>query len=171
MLAPQRSGRCKDAMTNTIASAAPRRGPSSTDFKADAAAAAEAARRGSQQSLEPPARVLVADDNVDAAVGLAMFLEALGYDVRTAHNGPAALDLARRWQPQAVFLDISMPLIDGDEVCRKLRQERWGKKAMIAAVTGFGMAEDRKRSFEAGFDHHLVKPVDPRSIIKLLQSL
>ncbi len=157
-------------MNHDLPTGAPRGGPSSTDLNAGAAAD-EAARRGNQQSLEPPTRVLVADDNVDAAVGLAMFLEALGYDVRTAHNGPAALDLARRWQPQAVFLDISMPLIDGDEVCRKLRQERWGKKAMIAAVTGFGMAEDRKRSFDAGFDHHLVKPVDPRSIIKLLQSL
>lgn len=133
--------------------------------------ATEASRRGEQHTADAQPRVLVADDNVDAAVGLAMFLEALGYDVRTAHNGPAALELARRWQPQAVFLDISMPMIDGDEVCRKLRQERWGKSAMIAAVTGFGMAEDRKRSFEAGFDHHLVKPVDPRSIIKLLQSL
>jgi CheY-like chemotaxis protein len=100
-----------------------------------------------------------------------MFLEALGYDVRTAHNGPAALELAARWHPQAIFLDISMPLIDGDEVCRKLRQEGWGKNALIAAVTGFGMPEDRKRSFAAGFDHHLVKPVDPRLIIKLLQSL
>jgi CheY-like chemotaxis protein len=147
----------------------PRQGP--TRAQANAEAAKEAARRGSGQALEAPARVLVADDNVDAAVGLAMFLEALGYDVRTAHNGPAALDLARRWHPQAVFLDISMPLIDGDEVCRKLREERWGKKALIAAVTGFGMPEDRRRSFEAGFDHHLVKPVDPRVIIKLLQSL
>jgi CheY-like chemotaxis protein len=156
-------------MRHHVAPGAPPRGSSNPDLNNPAAA--EAARRGGQQALEAPARVLVADDNVDAAVGLAMFLEALGYDVRTAHNGPAALDLARRWQPQAIFLDISMPLIDGDEVCRKLRQERWGKKAMIAAVTGFGMAEDRKRSFEAGFDHHLVKPVDPRSIIKLLQSL
>jgi CheY-like chemotaxis protein len=148
----------------------PRQGPTRADRHIDAAAQ-EAARRGGAQGLEAPARVLVADDNVDAAVGLAMFLEALGYDVRTAHNGPAALDIARRWHPQAVFLDISMPLIDGDEVCRKLREERWGKKALIAAVTGFGMPADRKRSFEAGFDHHLVKPVDPRVIIKLLQSL
>jgi CheY-like chemotaxis protein len=147
----------------------PRQGPHTESAEQ---AARDAARRGGgSESVETPARVLVADDNVDAAVGLAMFLEALGYDVRTAHNGPAALDHARRWHPQAVFLDISMPLIDGDEVCRKLREERWGKKALIAAVTGFGMPEDRKRSFEAGFDHHLVKPVDPRTIIKLLQSL
>jgi CheY-like chemotaxis protein len=155
-------------MSHTQSSGTPRNDSGRTDAHVDAAA--EAARRHSR-ALGAHARVLVADDNVDAAVGLAMFLEALGYDVRTAHNGPAALDLARRWQPQAVFLDIAMPLIDGDEVCRKLRQERWGRKALIAAVTGFGMPEDRKRSFEAGFDHHLVKPVDPRVIIKLLQSL
>jgi CheY-like chemotaxis protein len=121
--------------------------------------------------LSAPARVLVADDNVDAAVGLGVFLETLGYEVRTAHNGPAALELARRWHPQAIFLDISMPLIDGDEVCRKVRQEEWGEDVLIAAVTGFGMPEDRKRSLEAGFDYHLVKPVDPRLIIRLLQSL
>src|SRR5262245_4812063 len=129
------------------------------------------ARRRHLKPLAAPARVLVADDNVDAAVGLGVFLETLGYEVRTAHNGPAALELARRWHPQAIFLDISMPLIDGDEVCRKLRQENWGKQALIAAVTGFGMPEDRRRSAESGFHHHLVKPVDPRSIIKLLQSL
>jgi CheY-like chemotaxis protein len=132
-------------------------------------AAADSLRGG--VPVATPAKVLVADDNVDAAVGLAMFLEALGYDVRTAHNGPAALELARRWRPQAIFLDISMPLIDGNEVCRKLRQESWGKEALIAAVTGFGMPEDRKRSSESGFDYHLVKPVDPRAIIRLLQSL
>jgi CheY-like chemotaxis protein len=132
-------------------------------------AAADTGRAG--VPVATPAKVLVADDNVDAAVGLAMFLEALGYDVRTAHNGPAALELARRWRPQAIFLDISMPLIDGNEVCRKLRQESWGKEALIAAVTGFGMPEDRKRSSESGFDYHLVKPVDPRAIIRLLQSL
>jgi CheY-like chemotaxis protein len=115
--------------------------------------------------------VLVADDNVDAANGLGMFLEALGYEVQTAHNGPAALELARRWHPQAMFLDISMPLIDGDEVCRKLREESWAQDVLIAAVTGFGSPEDRRRCFEAGFDHHIVKPADPRQIIELLQSL
>jgi CheY-like chemotaxis protein len=154
-------------MNHSFASGTPRHGDGRSGVDS---AASEAARRGSQE-LEKPARVLVADDNVDAAVGLAMFLEALGYEVRTAHNGPAALELARRWHPQAIFLDISMPLIDGDEVCRKLREERWGKNALIAAVTGFGMPEDRRRSLAAGFDHHLVKPVDPRHIIRLLQSL
>ncbi len=160
-----RSGRFLRPMVHHVTTGSPTYGA-----RADPAAA-EAARRGSAAPLATPAKVLVADDNVDAAVGLAMFLEALGYDVRTAHNGPAALELARRWHPQAIFLDISMPLIDGNEVCRRLRQESWGKEALIAAVTGFGMPEDRKRSSESGFDYHLVKPVDPRSIIKLLQSL
>jgi CheY-like chemotaxis protein len=139
--------------------------------RAAARPSAVAARRRHLKPLAAPARVLVADDNVDAAVGLGVFLETLGYEVRTAHNGPAALELARRWHPQAIFLDISMPLIDGDEVCRKVRQEEWGEDVLIAAVTGFGMPEDRKRSLEAGFDYHLVKPVDPRLIIRLLQSL
>ena len=96
-------------------------------------------------------------------------LETLGYEVRTAHNGPAALELARRWHPQAIFLDISMPLIDGDEVCRKVREEEWGEDVLIAAVTGFGMPEDRKRSLEAGFDYHLVKPADVRTLQSILR--
>jgi CheY-like chemotaxis protein len=129
------------------------------------------ARRKHLRRLGPPARVLVADDNVDAATGLGMFLEALGYDVQTAHNGPAALEIARRWHPDAMFLDISMPLIDGDEVCRRVREESWARDVLIAAITGLGSLEDRRRSFEAGFDHHIVKPADPRQIIKLLQSL
>jgi CheY-like chemotaxis protein len=116
-------------------------------------------------------RVLVADDNADAAEGLAAFLEALGHDVRTEHNGAAALETAITWQPDAIFLDISMPILEGHEVCKRLRREEWAQGAMIAAVTGFGAAEDRERSFESGFDYHLVKPVDPRSIVKLLQYL
>ena len=127
--------------------------------------------RAQSRPLPALARVLVADDNIDATVALALFLEALGYELRTAYNGSAALEVARRWRPEAIFLDISMPLIDGDEVCRRLRQERWGREVLIAAVTGFGKPEDRRRSLDAGFDYHLVKPVDPRSIVKLLQFL
>ena len=116
-------------------------------------------------------RVLVADDDVDAAAALAMLLEAVGYETRTAHNGSSALELARRWHPEAIFLDVSMPLINGDEVCRRLREERWGQGVLIAAVTGLSKPEDKRRSRAAGFDHHLVKPVDPKLILNLLQSL
>jgi len=116
-------------------------------------------------------RVLVADDDVDAAAALAVLLESVGYETRTAHNGSAALELARRWHPEAIFLDVSMPFIDGDEVCRRLREEGWSRGVLIAAVTGLSKPEDRRRSRAAGFDHHLVKPVDPRVILDLLQSL
>jgi CheY-like chemotaxis protein len=115
--------------------------------------------------------VLIADDHVDAAIGLAEWLETMGYEVYTAYDGIDALDTARRVRPDAMLLDITMPGLDGDEVCRRLRQEPWAREVMIAAVTGYSGAEDRRRSREAGFDHHFVKPVDPRKIRDLLQSL
>jgi CheY-like chemotaxis protein len=116
-------------------------------------------------------RVLIADDHVDAAIGLAEWLETMGYEVYTAYDGVDALDTARRVKPDALLLDITMPGLDGDEVCRRLRQEPWAREVMMAAITGYGGAEDRRRSREAGFDHHFVKPVDPRKIRDLLQSL
>ena len=121
---------------------------------------------------EPPcarARVLVADDNIDATIGLATFLDVLGHDVRTAYDGAAALDIARHWHPDALFLDLAMPSLDGNEVCSAIRQEPWAKEALIVAVTGFGRPEDRRASRAAGFDRHLVKPVDPSSIDRLLR--
>ncbi len=116
-------------------------------------------------------RVLIADDNVDAATGLAEWLEAMGYEVYTAYDGLEALEAARRLRPNAVLLDIAMPYLDGDEVCRRLREEGWAREVLIVAVTGFSSSEERRRSKEAGFDHHFVKPVDPREIRDILQSL
>ncbi|HET8699631.1 MAG TPA: response regulator [Gammaproteobacteria bacterium] len=116
-------------------------------------------------------RVLIADDHVDAAIGLAEWLETMGYEVYTAYDGNDALETARRVKPDALLLDITMPGIDGDEVCRRLRREPWARNVLIAAVTGYSGAEERQRSREAGFDHHFVKPVDPRKIRDLLQSL
>ena len=89
----------------------------------------------------------------------------------TAYDGNDALETARRVRPDALFLDITMPGIDGDEVCRRLRREPWARNVLIAAVTGYSGAEERRRSRAAGFDHHFVKPVDPRKIRDLLQSL
>jgi CheY-like chemotaxis protein len=134
------------------------------------------ASRGLSQSLTRKSafvscRVLVADDHVDAAIGLAEWLETMGYEVYTAYDGNDALETARRVKPDALLLDITMPGLDGDEVCRRLRQEPWAREVLIAAVTGYSGAEDRRRSREAGFDHHFVKPVDPRKIRDLLQSL
>ena len=127
--------------------------------------------RRARQAAFVSCRVLIADDHVDAAIGLAEWLETMGYEVYTAYDGIDALETARRIQPDALLLDITMPGLDGDEVCRRLRQEPWAREVMIAAVTGYSGAEDRRRSREAGFDHHFVKPVDPRKIRDLLQSL
>jgi CheY-like chemotaxis protein len=128
-------------------------------------------RSGDYESVIRPARVLIADDNVDAAVALAMFLEAIGYEVHAVHDGSTALAAARELRPDAILLDIAMPQMKGDEVCRALRQESWTEHVLIAAVTGFGTAEDRRRSLDAGFDYHMVKPLDPWRLADLLQSL
>jgi CheY-like chemotaxis protein len=114
-------------------------------------------------------RVLVADDNADAAGSLAAVLQMSGHDVRIARDGREALDLALRFQPQAALLDIGMPQLDGYEVCRRLRAQPDGAGMLIVALTGWGQADDRRRSEEAGFDEHLVKPADVRAIEALLE--
>jgi CheY-like chemotaxis protein len=143
--------------------------PGGGDVQRAAAAAAGARRR-----LQPAfvtLRVLIADDNVDAAEGLREWLEAMGYEAYTAYDGVAALEIARRLRPDAILLDIAMPFLNGDEVCRRLRAETWAEDVLIVAVTGFSGPEERRRSLEAGFDFHFVKPVDPRDLRSLLQSL
>jgi CheY-like chemotaxis protein len=104
--------------------------------------------------------VLIVDNNRDAADSLALLLRLAGHEVRTAYDGPAALDLARVWPPDVVLLDIGMPGMDGLEVARRLRQDLGLKQALLVALTGYGQDEDRRRSQEAGFNAHLVKPVD-----------
>jgi len=112
----------------------------------------------------PPRRVLVVDDNVDAAMSLAELLRHRGHDVRTAFEGVGAVAEAERFDPDAVVLDIGLPGIDGYETARRLRRLPSGRHMMIIAVTGWGQEEDRRRSREAGFDHHLVKPAHPDAI-------
>ncbi len=116
-------------------------------------------------------RVLVVDDNVDAAVSLGMLLKLAGQEVRVAYDGPAALRQAMDFHPQLVLLDIGMPGMDGYEVCRRLRHESALTKATVVALTGWGQDEDRRRSHEAGFDHHIVKPVEPSALQRLLDDL
>lgn len=127
--------------------------------------------RGRFQPAFVSSRVLIADDNVDAAVALGEWLEAMGYEVHTVYDGLDALETARRLHPDAVLLDIAMPSLNGDDVCRRLREEPWAEGVLIVAVTGFSGPEERRRSIDAGFDFHFVKPVDPRDIRALLQSL
>jgi PAS domain S-box-containing protein len=119
----------------------------------------------------PRARILVVDDNYDAATTLGMLLSLSGQDVQTAQDGAAALAAASAFQPHIVFLDIGMPGMDGYEVARRLRRASAGKMPTLVAVTGWGQEEDRRRSREAGFDHHLVKPIEFGDLDRLLRGL
>jgi signal transduction histidine kinase len=116
----------------------------------------------------PRHRVLLADDNVDFVSSLAALLAADGHDVRVAHDGAQALELARQFDPEFAFLDIGMPKVNGYEVARRLRDEAAG--CVLVAVTGWGQEADRQRAREAGFDRHLVKPVDPGQIEAILEA-
>ena len=113
-------------------------------------------------------RILVVDDNHDAAESLAMVLRSLGHEVHLEHDGPSALVAARALRPQALLLDIGLPRLDGYEVCRRLRSETWGRGLVIIAVSGWGAEEHVARAKAAGFDAHVVKPADPRRVIALL---
>jgi CheY-like chemotaxis protein len=133
------------------------------------------ARDGAAQKPEQPARrpgvarrVLVVDDNVDAASMLDMLLRSLGHETRVAHEGTAALRVAEEFRPDIVLLDIGMPGIDGYEVARRLRTLAKARPMRIVAVTGWGQEGDRERSREAGFDLHLVKPVDANELSRAL---
>ena len=108
------------------------------------------------------------DDNADAADGLAEYLRACGHDVRTAGGGPDAIGEASRMRPEVVLLDIGMPDMDGHEVARRLRAEFGSRACLLVALTGYGQESDRRLSREAGFDHHLVKPIDVRKLDRLL---
>jgi PAS domain S-box-containing protein len=116
-------------------------------------------------------RVLVVDDNRDAADSLAMLLEMWGCDVRKAYDGSLAIETARQFFPEAILLDIGMPHLDGHEVCRRIRGESWGKAIVIIALTGWGQEADRRRTKETGFDAHLVKPIHSDSAAALLTNL
>ena len=116
-------------------------------------------------------RVLVADDNIDGAEMLAAMLMAAGCEVRTVHTGEAALEEADRFRPDIALLDIGMPDVSGLDVGRRLRAQPWGANLVLVAVTGWGQEDDRQRSFEAGFDRHLVKPVDPNTLLELVRDL
>ena len=118
-----------------------------------------------------PVRILVVDDNQDSVDSLGLLLKLLGNEVRIAHDGLAAVDLANEFEPRVVLLDIGLPTLNGFEAAKRIRKQPWGKQAVMIAVTGWGEPVDRQRSKEAGFDHHLVKPVDPDVLINLLASL
>ncbi len=134
-----------------------------------ATAAVEEKREGNRAARSATRRrVLVADDNYDAAESMSLMLEIAGHEVVTAHDGLEALELAETFRPEVAFLDLGMPRLNGCETARQIRQEAWGKNVLLVALTGWGQEEDKRRSKESGFDVHLVKPVDPQAMAKIL---
>ncbi|RIK77619.1 MAG: hypothetical protein DCC67_12415 [Planctomycetota bacterium] len=119
----------------------------------------------------PARRILIVDDNRDSATSLAMLLKLKGNETHTAHDGVEALEQAARFLPEMVLLDIGLPRMNGLEVCRRMREQPWGKDTVIVALTGWGQDADRRRSQAAGFDRHLVKPVDLQSLTEMLAEL
>jgi CheY-like chemotaxis protein len=113
-------------------------------------------------------RVLVVDDNQDSANSLAKLLEMLGHDVAIANDGASAVDLAEVFRPDAIVLDVGLPVMDGHMVARRIRAEAWGRDVLLIAATGWGRADDRRRAIEAGFDHHMIKPLDLAELRNLL---
>jgi CheY-like chemotaxis protein len=140
-------------------------------------AARDAAARSvlKPNTAEPPpargSRILVVDDNADAAEGVAMLLEVFGYAVTVAGDGPAALEAARRQPPDVMLVDIGLPGMDGYELATRVRETPELNSVVLVALTGYGLDEDRRRAHAAGFAHHLTKPVPPAELRGLLATL
>jgi PAS domain S-box-containing protein len=126
---------------------------------------------GDGGTMVPARRILIVDDNRDSADSLAMLLELTGHEVHTAYDGAEGVETAERVRPEVVLLDIGMPKLNGYDACRRIRDQACGKDTLLIAMTGWGQDEDRRRTEEAGFDAHLVKPVDPEALMKLLAEL
>jgi PAS domain S-box-containing protein len=137
------------------------------------AAARVAAKTSAATELAdvPPCRVLVVDDNADAAAALRLLLEVQGHDARAAYTGPAALDVLAQFDAEVVLLDLGMPHMDGFEVARRIRALPRGRDVLLVALTGWGQANDRQRTADAGFDEHLTKPVDSERLAAILASV
>ena len=116
-------------------------------------------------------RVLVADDNVDAADTVALLLQTLGCEVRTVYDGASAVREAQAFRPDLALLDLGMPGVSGQTACRQIRAESWGASIVIVALTGWGQEDDRRQTASAGFDHHLIKPAEPEVLIQLVRDL
>ena len=119
------------------------------------------------QSSDKPARVLVVDDNQDAADSLATLLGVMGYEVRTAYDGPEAIEAADEFSPEVALLDIGLPQLSGYDIARHVRSRR-GNDVLLVAITGWGQEEDRRKAREAGFDHHFTKPADFDVLLDLI---
>jgi len=132
-------------------------------------------RRAEKEGRQPdqtlvPRRILVVDDNVDGATSLSTLLRIEGHEVRIAHDGQTALEVAKGFQPQIAILDIRMPGMDGYELARRLRQQVGLQNMSLVALSGYGQREDQLRSEQAGFNHHVTKPVDLKRLNALIAS-
>ena len=123
---------------------------------------------GSERAGQQARRILIADDNVDAAASLALLLQMQGHETRTAHNGQQAVELASAFNPDIIFMDLGMPQVDGIEATRQIRAKPWGKAMVIVALTGWGQERDRRQTREVGMDLHLVKPINLEGIAAVL---
>jgi CheY-like chemotaxis protein len=130
----------------------------------------EGSTKPAVEGSAPRRKILIVDDNVDAAESLATVLRLKGHDVRTAHRGEQAVALAETERPDIVLLDLGMPGMDGLSVARQLRERPGGNRMRIIAVTGWGQESDRERTRAAGFDEHLVKPVAPELLVDLFDN-
>jgi DNA-binding response OmpR family regulator len=128
----------------------------------------EPQRSRDRQSSRKATRLLVVDDHPDIVLTLSRMLQMCGFEVMTACDGRAALEIAAKFRPRFILLDLGLPVMDGYEVARRLRAEAGSESTTLIAVTGYGSEEARMRSREAGFASHLVKPVDPRALLDLL---
>ena len=126
---------------------------------------------GASEIRGPRRRVLVADDNEDAVRSLSLMLRAMGHEVVTARNGEEAVRLAESSRPDLALLDIGMPLLNGYDVARRIREQPWGVALPLVALTGWGLEEDRRKARESGFDRHIVKPVDVGILRTLISEL
>jgi CheY-like chemotaxis protein len=116
----------------------------------------------------PKRRILIVDDNRDAANSLAMMLQMMGHETSTAFDGLEGIQTAAACRPDVVLLDIGLPKMNGYEVARQIRKQPWGKGLTLIALTGWGQDEDKRRALEAGFDHHLTKPAQAAALERLL---
>ena len=122
-------------------------------------------------ATKSPLRVLVVDDNRDSAISLSMVMSLAGHEVQSAYDGLEAIETARTFRPEVILLDIGLPRMNGYDAARSIRQEPWGQGMVLIATTGWGQDADRQRSRDAGFDHHLIKPLDPAALLGLLASI
>jgi CheY-like chemotaxis protein len=123
------------------------------------------------QPICAPLRIVVADDNEDAAESVTLLLRMAGHEVHTAFDGEAAVRSVETHLPQVALLDIGMPKLNGYDVARRIRTHAWGKQVYLVALTGWGQADDKRRAEEAGFDAHLVKPIPPETLDRLLATI